>query len=75
MFATGGGKGAYRIAERLDFDCAQRDSKFLVGFSDVTILQMALWKQGVGAQRIPMGFPTTLDAEHGILTVNRLRSI
>lgn len=48
IFATRGGKGSYRIADRLDFDCARRDPKFLVGFSDVTILQMALWNQGVG---------------------------
>ena len=48
IFATRGGKGSYRIADRLDFDRARRDPKFLVGFSDVTILQMALWKQGGG---------------------------
>lgn len=48
IFATRGGKGSYRIADRLDFGRARRDPKFFVGFSDVTILQMALWKQGVG---------------------------
>lgn len=48
IFATRGGKGSYRIVDRLDFDCARRDPKFLVGFSDITILQMALWGQGIG---------------------------
>ena len=48
IFATKGGKGSYRIADRVDFDAARRDPKFLVGFSDITILQLALWKQGVG---------------------------
>jgi len=48
IFATRGGKGSYRIADRLDFEAARRDPKFFVGFSDVTILHMALWKNGVG---------------------------
>lgn len=48
IFATRGGKGSYRIADRLDFECARLDPKYLVGFSDVTILQMALCNQGVG---------------------------
>ncbi len=48
IFATRGGKGSYRIADRLDFGAAKRDPKFLVGFSDITILHMALWNQGIG---------------------------
>lgn len=48
IFATTGGKGSYRIADRLDFVAARRDPKFLVGFSDITILQMALQRNGVG---------------------------
>lgn len=44
IFTTRGGKGSYRIAERLDFDAARRDPKFLIGFSDITILHLALWK-------------------------------
>jgi len=44
IFTTRGGKGSYRIADRLDFDAARRDPKFLVGFSDITILHLALWK-------------------------------
>lgn len=47
IFATRGGKGSYRIADRLDFDAAKRDPKFLVGFSDITILQMVLGKHGI----------------------------
>jgi muramoyltetrapeptide carboxypeptidase len=43
IFATRGGKGAYRIADRIDFDAAVRDPKPLVGFSDTTILHLALW--------------------------------
>ncbi|MFD2083503.1 S66 peptidase family protein [Actinopolymorpha cephalotaxi] len=44
VFATRGGKGAYRIAGDLDFDAARRDPKPLVGFSDITHLHLALWR-------------------------------
>jgi muramoyltetrapeptide carboxypeptidase len=44
IFATRGGKGSYRIADRLDFDSARNDPKFVVGFSDITILLLCLWK-------------------------------
>jgi muramoyltetrapeptide carboxypeptidase len=48
IFATRGGKGSYRIADRLDFAAARKDPKFVVGFSDITVLHLALWRQGVG---------------------------
>jgi len=44
IVATRGGKGAYRIADQLDFLAARNDPKFLVGFSDITILHMSLWR-------------------------------
>jgi muramoyltetrapeptide carboxypeptidase len=44
IFTTRGGKGAYRIAHALDFDAAARNPKPLVGYSDVTILHLALWR-------------------------------
>jgi muramoyltetrapeptide carboxypeptidase len=45
IVATTGGKGAYRIASGLDFAAARRDPKPLVGFSDITILHLALWQR------------------------------
>ena len=45
VFATRGGKGAYRIADRIDFAAVRRDPKLFVGFSDATILHLALWKE------------------------------
>lgn len=42
IFATRGGKGSYRIADRLDFDAARRDPKFVIGFSDITALHLSL---------------------------------
>jgi len=44
IFATTGGKGAYRIAHALDFAAATRDPKPLIGYSDITILHLALWQ-------------------------------
>jgi muramoyltetrapeptide carboxypeptidase len=44
IVATRGGKGAYRIADQLDFDAVRNDPKLLVGFSDITILHLSLWK-------------------------------
>jgi muramoyltetrapeptide carboxypeptidase len=45
IFTTTGGKGSYRIAHALDFSAARADPKPLVGFSDITILHLALWQQ------------------------------
>lgn len=42
IFCTTGGKGAYRIAGGLDFETARNDPKPLIGFSEITILHMAL---------------------------------
>lgn len=44
IFATRGGKGAYRIAGDLDFAAARKYPKLLVGFSEITILHLALYK-------------------------------
>lgn len=45
IIATRGGKGSYRIADDLDFEAARRDPKPVVGFSDITILHLNLWKR------------------------------
>lgn len=44
IVATRGGKGAHRIADGLDFAAARRDPKLLIGFSEITILHLALWR-------------------------------
>jgi hypothetical protein len=41
--ATRGGAGAYRIADRIDFDAVRADPKPVVGFSDITNIHLALW--------------------------------
>ena len=45
VIATRGGKGSYRIADQIDFAATQANPKFLVGFSDVSILHLSLWKK------------------------------
>lgn len=44
VIATRGGKGAYRIADGLDFDAIRNNPKLLVGFSEITMLHLAIWK-------------------------------
>ena len=38
-----GGYGAARLLDRLDFEAIRRDPKPLVGYSDITALNLALW--------------------------------
>jgi len=45
IMATRGGKGAYRITSGLDVDAMRNNPKLLIGFSEITILQLALYKE------------------------------
>lgn len=45
VIATRGGKGAYRIADALDFEAARGNPKLIIGFSEITVLQLALLKE------------------------------
>ena len=45
IFTTRGGKGSYRICHALDFPAAARDPKPVIGYSDITILHLALWRE------------------------------
>jgi muramoyltetrapeptide carboxypeptidase len=45
VITTRGGAGAYRILDGLDFDAIRADPKPLVGFSDITYLHLAIWRQ------------------------------
>jgi muramoyltetrapeptide carboxypeptidase len=42
IITTRGGAGAYRIADRIDFDAVLADPKPLVGFSDITSIHLSL---------------------------------
>lgn len=44
VFATRGGYGTQRIVDAIDFAAVRADPKVVVGFSDITALQLALWR-------------------------------
>ena len=49
-----GGYGAMRIIDRLDFSVFMKHPKWLVGFSDITVLHAAFQKMGVASLHAPM---------------------
>ena len=44
IIAARGGKGAYRIADKLDFAAMRSDPKLVVGFSELTVIHLAIWR-------------------------------
>jgi muramoyltetrapeptide carboxypeptidase len=44
VICTRGGYGVQRIVDGLDLDAVRADPKVVVGFSDITALQLALWR-------------------------------
>lgn len=44
VVVTRGGYGCQRIVDRIDMEAVRRDPKPVVGFSDITALQLALWR-------------------------------
>lgn len=80
IIATRGGKGAYRIADRLDFDAARADPKLLVGFSEITVLHLALLKNSGlaavhGACWPPQqfGHPTAASFEAAVFSADAIQ--
>ncbi|MCC7376285.1 MAG: LD-carboxypeptidase [Verrucomicrobiales bacterium] len=45
LFAIRGGNGCCRLLKRLDYALVRRNPKILVGYSDLTFLQLALWRR------------------------------
>jgi muramoyltetrapeptide carboxypeptidase len=59
VLCTRGGYGAQRVVDAVDMAAVRRDPKVVVGFSDITALQLALWRgarlatvHGPGAARL-----------------------
>lgn len=44
VLCTRGGYGAQRVVDALDMSAVRRDPKVVAGFSDITALQLALWR-------------------------------
>lgn len=77
IVATAGGKGAYRIADGLDFEAAGKYPKLLIGFSEITILHLVLWKHchltglhGAPWNAEDFGTETAQSFEKAILTTD-----
>ena len=49
VFAARGGYGCYRIADGIDLTALWANPKWLVGFSDVTVLLSLLYNHGIGS--------------------------
>ncbi|QIP12534.1 LD-carboxypeptidase [Spirosoma aureum] len=47
VFAARGGYGCYRIVDQLDLTCLHENPKWLVGFSDITVLLSLFYKHGI----------------------------
>jgi muramoyltetrapeptide carboxypeptidase len=71
VICTRGGYGAQRIVDLIDLAAVRRDPKVVAGFSDITALQLALWRgarlasvHGPGAawldERTPVGSAESL---------------
>jgi len=45
IFVARGGYGLHRILSKINFSLIKRNPKIVVGYSDVTALQLALWKK------------------------------
>jgi muramoyltetrapeptide carboxypeptidase len=72
LFTTRGGKGSYRIAHGIDFEAVRRNPKPLIGFSDITILHLALWREcrAIGFHGPHVGWN---EAYYGNVAAERLR--
>ncbi|WP_251621011.1 S66 peptidase family protein [Odoribacter lunatus] len=61
IFCTRGGYGCMRIVEEADYSCFQGNPKWLVGFSDITVLHTKLTSLGIESLHAPMpkSYPKT----------------
>ncbi len=62
VWASRGGYGTVRIIDRLDFSKFSRNPKWIIGFSDITILHNKLHQ--LGFQSLHAQMPLTLDLEN-----------
>lgn len=80
VIATRGGKGAYRIADGLDLAAVRADPKLVIGFSEITVLHLALLR-GCGLAAVhgacwppeQFGGPTAASFEAAVLTADAIR--
>jgi muramoyltetrapeptide carboxypeptidase len=76
VLCTRGGYGAQRVVDAIDMAAVRRDPKVVAGFSDITALQLALWRgarlatlHGPGAAWLDDRTPTrSAESLHAALT-------
>jgi muramoyltetrapeptide carboxypeptidase len=74
VICTRGGYGAQRIVDGLDLDAVRADPKLVVGFSDITAIQLALWR---GARLVTVHGPGAawLDDRTPAASAESLRAV
>ena len=63
IFCSRGGYGLARIIDKIDFSPLRKDPKWVVGFSDITVLHNALSREGIVSLHGIMAKHITLHAE------------
>lgn len=66
VLCTRGGYGCSRIVKRLDLDRIAQSGKALIGFSDITVLQLALMRRRTASIYAPMGTTFSDDREEWV---------
>jgi len=70
IWCARGGYGTVRIIDRLDFSKFQREPKWIIGFSDITVLHSHVHKLGIATLHAQMPFNINAKTEE---TKNTLR--
>ncbi|MBC7919996.1 MAG: LD-carboxypeptidase [Ferruginibacter sp.] len=73
IIATRGGYGTSRLIDRLDFSALRRAPKWIVGFSDVTVLHNHL--HGLGLESLHAAMPVTFHYAGAEPSVETLRAL
>ena len=68
ILCSRGGYGAVHLAEKLDFTCFREHPKWLVGFSDITVLHNLLQANGFASLHAPMARHLTVEPEDDFCT-------
>lgn len=63
IFCSRGGYGVVHLLDRLNFDGIKKHPKWIVGYSDITALHLALLQEGIVSLHAPMARHLTEDAQ------------
>lgn len=74
IFCSRGGYGAVHIADKLDFTVFRHHPKWLVGYSDITLLHQLFQKNGFASLHAPMARHLAIEAENDF-AVQSLKNI